>query len=276
MSGITLTELSGSDDIAGFIPLEITTLAPGQSVSSTLSYNVAPDEIAGPLYNLVTVASTAQPTGTVVTATTEAMVIVFSPPPPPTPESDPVAERFEQGQSYYNQEQWDQAISAFQETIQLDSSFAPAYAWLGYSYAFGPQDFEKAIEALETYLQLAPESEGRAQIEADIQQMREMVASQPPVPDIEVPPGKSLFVFINYTDVDWSVDIGPYHLDVAAWRGQAEYPVATLIIEPGTYIWKAHSPGGGYYVTDANGNQAFEFTVAAGKSHVATVGSPPQ
>lgn len=275
VSGITLTELSGSDDIAGLVPLETTTLGPGQSASSSLSYSLAPDLIAGPLYNLATVASIAQPSGTVVTATAEGLLIVLDPLPPPAPETDPVVERFEQGQSYFDQEQWEQAITAFQETIQLDSSFAPAYAWLGYSYAFGTQEFEKAIEALETYLRLAPDSQDRAQIETDLQQLREMVGAQPPVPDVQIPPGKSLFVFINYTDVDWSVDVGPYHLDIAAWRGQADYPVATVIIEPGTYVWKAHSPGGGFYVTDANGNQAFEFTVEAGKSHVATVGSPP-
>lgn len=51
---------------------------------------------------------------------------------------------------------YDQAIAEFQKAIQLDSKFAYAYLGLGYSYAFSPRDWAKAIEALETYLRLMP------------------------------------------------------------------------------------------------------------------------
>ena len=77
----------------------------------------------------------------------------------------------------------------------------------------------------------------------------------------------ALFVFKNYSGEDWDVDIGTYFLQVPVNSPDREYTYTTLVIEPGTYTWQAHSPGGGYYITDSNGNTAFEFTVAAGESY---------
>jgi hypothetical protein len=53
-------------------------------------------------------------------------------------------------------------------------------------------------------------------------------------------------------------------MSLPAWQEGQDYPVGTLVIDPGTYIWQAHSPGGGYYITNAQGSNAFEFTAAAG------------
>ncbi len=77
-----------------------------------------------------------------------------------------------------------------------------------------------------------------------------------------------MFVFYNYTNIDWNIDIGPYLLKVPANQPGQPYAIGTLVLDPVTYIWKAKSPGGGYYIRDANGNTAFEFTVAAGEIYV--------
>jgi hypothetical protein len=73
-----------------------------------------------------------------------------------------------------------------------------------------------------------------------------------------------LFVFYNYTNVDWNIDVGPHLLKVPANQPGQEFAVATLVLDPGTYTWQANSPGGGWGIKDANGNVAFQFTVAAG------------
>jgi tetratricopeptide (TPR) repeat protein len=187
-----------------------------------------------------------------------------------TPEVSPAEALFDQGLALMDQEKWDEAIAAFQEGIRLDPAFAPAYGGLGYSYA-SKGDFEPAITNLEKFLELAPDLPDRAEIEADIQQMRDALAQEP---QFDVPPGKALFVFTNYTNVDWSIDVGPYHMDLPGWTG-GEYPTGTLTLDPGTYTWQAHSPGGGYYMTDENGNRSFEFTVAAGEIYGRSVGGPP-
>jgi hypothetical protein len=84
----------------------------------------------------------------------------------------------------------------------------------------------------------------------------------------DVPPGKALFVFYNYTNVDWNIDVGPNLLQVPANQPGQEFAVGTLVLDPGTYSWQAKSPGGGWGIRDANGNVAFQFTVAAGDVYV--------
>lgn len=182
-----------------------------------------------------------------------------------TPEVSQVEIHLERGIEYFQQEQFDQAINEFKEVTRLEPEFGLAFGFLGYSYAYGPREFELAIASLEKYLELMPNADDRAQVEEDIQTMRDLLAAHGPSLNLEVPPGKALFVFINYTNVDWSIDVGPYHMDLPAWQDGQDYPMGTLAIDPGTYIWQAHSPGGGYYITDANGNQSFEFTAAEGE-----------
>jgi hypothetical protein len=81
----------------------------------------------------------------------------------------------------------------------------------------------------------------------------------------DIPDGKALFVFYNYTNVDWNLDVGPHLLQVPANQAGQEYAMGTVALDPGTYTWQAHSPGGGYYITDADGNTSFEITVEAGQ-----------
>jgi hypothetical protein len=107
-----------------------------------------------------------------------------------------------------------------------------------------------------------------------------LVGAAPPAPEpppappgFEIPPGKALFVFANYTDLDWNVDIigsTSYFLAVPPNQPGQEYARETIAIDPGTYIWKAGSPLG-YYIRDGQGNTDFQFTVGAGEIHNASV-----
>jgi hypothetical protein len=178
---------------------------------------------------------------------------------------------FDRGVEFFQQDQYDQAIAEFQEFTRLEPDLAVGYAYLGYSYAFGPRDFQAAIPALEKYLELAPDAEDRAQVEEDIQTMRNLLASQGPAPNLEAPAGKALFVFINYTGEVWNVDVGPHFLEVPPKPAGQDYGLATLPLDPGTYTWQAHSPGGGYYITDGSGNRSFEFTVVEGQIYTQSV-----
>jgi len=87
----------------------------------------------------------------------------------------------------------------------------------------------------------------------------------------DVPPGKALFVFYNYTHIDWNMDIGPYFLRVPANQPGQEYAVATTAIDPGTYTWQATSPGGEWFIKMGSGGAATEFTVAVGDVYVERV-----
>jgi tetratricopeptide (TPR) repeat protein len=161
-----------------------------------------------------------------------------------------------------DEEKWDEAIAQFQAAISLDPEFGQAYEGLGYSYAFADKGLDAAIKALEKYLELVPDASDRAQVEADIQTLKENLASNP-LP--EPPPGKALFYFANYSGEQWNVDIGPYFMEVPPNPPGQEYHLETIVIDPGTYTWQAHSANAGYYITDSSGNRAFEFTVAAGE-----------
>jgi tetratricopeptide (TPR) repeat protein len=213
--------------------------------------------------------NTPKPTNTSTPTDTPALPTETSTPVPPTFTPtiavSAAEEHLEQGLAYFEQEKWDEAITEFQQAIQLDPELGVAYGGLGYSYALGKQDFERAILALEKYLQLVPTATDRAEVEADIQKMRELAAQ--PASDFDIPPGKALFYFANYSGEQWNVDIGSYFLEVPPNPPGQEYNLVTIIIEPGTYTWQAHSANAGYYITDSNGNKAFEFTVAAGEAY---------
>jgi hypothetical protein len=83
----------------------------------------------------------------------------------------------------------------------------------------------------------------------------------------DVPAGKALFVFYNYTNIDWNLDVGPYFLAVPATQVGQEFTVSTVAIDPGTYTWQGKSPGGRYYIGGQSGNPAFTFSVALGEVH---------
>lgn len=170
----------------------------------------------------------------------------------------------QQGSEYYDAGEYDQAIAEFQEAIQLDPEFAYAYLGLGYSYALGPRDWAKATEALETYLRLMPDAENRAQVEADIQEMHRL--ANDPIAGIQIPEGKALFYFRNYTGQVWQIDIGPYFLEVPPRQPDQEVNIGTIFVDPGNYTWSAHSLDN-YYLVDEHGNKAFEITLGPGDSY---------
>lgn len=129
------------------------------------------------------------------------------PPPTPTPAVSPAEPRVTQGFEYLDEEAWDKAIVEFEEAIRLDPQFAIAYLGLGYSYAFGPGDYAKAVQALEKYLQLEPDAEHRADIESDIKLMRDQMASVGPCCPT-AGSGKGLLWIENFVGEPLLVDFG--------------------------------------------------------------------
>jgi len=163
-----------------------------------------------------------------------------TPAPPtftPAPVASPAQEHFEKGVEYFAQKKWDEGIAEFQETIRLDPEFGEAYGWLGYGYA-NKGEFEKAIEALEKYLQLVPNASDRAQVESDIKQMRDILASQiPPMgPCCQPPqPGKGLVWFENWIGETVQVDIGPNFYEVPPKVGDTPGCLCPQV-DPGRYL----------------------------------------
>ena len=64
---------------------------------------------------------------------------------------------------------------------------------------------------------------------------------------------------------DWNVDVGPHFMQVPARPAGEEYAIGILPLEPGSYAWQAHSPGGDFTITDSNGSRSFEISVVAGE-----------
>ena len=96
----------------------------------------------------------------------------------------------------------------------------------------------------------------------------------PPAPSgYDIPPGKALFVFVNYTDKDWNVDIigqPSYFLPVPPNQPGQDHAEVTIAIDPGTYVWKGSSPLG-FYIRGPGGNVDFQFSVAEGEVYTASV-----
>jgi tetratricopeptide (TPR) repeat protein len=160
------------------------------------------------------------------------------PPPTPTPAVSPAEQRVAQGFEYFDQEAWDKAIVEFEEAIRLDPQFANAYLGLGYSYAFGPGDLAKAIPALEKYLQLEPDAEHRAEIESDINLMRDQMASVGPCcPTAES--GKGWLWVENFVGepllVDFGTNLGTQAYEVPAKQGDVSGCLC-LSADAGHYI----------------------------------------
>jgi tetratricopeptide (TPR) repeat protein len=252
------------------IAADAATATASSTPESTLTPTAVPTDTPAPPTDTPTptppptdtpVAATNTPTPTPTPTHTSAPPTPTPTPAPPTatpiPTTSPVEALLEQGIAAFEQEQWDQAIAAFEEVIRLEPAFGLAYGFLGYSRA-AKQEYQLAIQALEKYLELEPAAEDRAQVEADIAQLRQQLALQPP-------PGKARFVLINYTGEDWNIDVGPHFLQVPRKQPDQEFSMGMVDLDPGTYTWQAHSPGGGYYITDDQGNRSFEFTVTAGE-----------
>ncbi len=183
----------------------------------------------------------------------------------PAPAVSPAEEHVKQGFSYYDQKAWDKAIAEFQAAISLDPKSGYAYLGLGYSYVFGPKDYAKALDALQTYLSLMPDADNKAQVQADIETLRQTIASNP-LAGIQIPAGKAVFYFQNYTGELWQIDVGPYFFEVPPKSADQEYNLGTVFVDPGKYTWSAHSLSK-FYLVDDNGNRSFDITLNAGDAY---------
>jgi tetratricopeptide (TPR) repeat protein len=158
-------------------------------------------------------------------------------PTPAPPAVSPAQEHFEKGLEYGNQDKWDEAIAEFQEAIRIDSEFGDAYWGLGYSY-LAKGELGKAIEALEKYLQLEPDASDRAEVEALIQQMQDILASQPPPaggPCCQpLQPGKGAIWFENWIGEIVQVDVGPNFYEVSPKQGDTPGCLCPQL-DPGRY-----------------------------------------
>lgn len=209
--------------------------------------------------------STATPTDTPVPPTATPTPTDTPVPPKPTPSA---ADHLGQAQAFFKTGDGASAITELQTALQQQPDLAEAYKLLGLIYN-QQGNLEGGIKALEQYVQLATEANDKAEIQAQIQGMRDKLASKQ---FGEIPPGKALFVFINYSGDQWNVDVGPYFLEVPPKPVDKDIFFLTQAIEPGSYTWMASSPGGGSRAEDASGHGAFDFTVAAGEIKIACVG----
>ena len=81
MGDVSLSAVTATDDLLGVVTLSATTLAPGASATSTLTYTVKTGDLPGPLTNVVATEGTS-PVGTVVRDQDSATVVVIDPNPP--------------------------------------------------------------------------------------------------------------------------------------------------------------------------------------------------
>ena len=177
----------------------------------------------------------ALPTDTPVPTNTPAPT---RPPATPTQAVSAAEQHMQQGFGYFEQEAWDQAIAEFDEAVRLDPQLGLAYLGLGYSYALGPGDMARAIPALEKYLQLVPDAENRAEVQADIGLMRQQLASVGPCcPAME--PGKGLLWLENFVgeplQVDFGTQFGTQAYQVPAKQGDVSGCLC-LLQDGGHYI----------------------------------------
>lgn len=205
---------------------EDSTFARGDIALTATSYEDKPTEIH--FDNLVVSQSPTSAPAALPSAVTPRPA---PPTPTPAPAVSPAVERLEKGIEYFDQKKWDEAIAEFQEAIRLDPEFGEAYGWLGYGYA-NKGELEKAIEALEKYLQLVPDASDRAQVEADIQQMRPVTGPccQPPQP------GKGVLWIENWIGEISYVDIGPYYFEVPPKVGNVPGCLCPQL-DPGHYTF---------------------------------------
>lgn len=251
------------------------TPAPPTDTPTSTPSPVPPTNTPTPTETSVPPTSTLTPTPTPIPPTdtptpTETPMPSDTPTPiPPTPTKS-AADHFAQATANFQEDNWEATILELQSALTLQPDLGPAYKLLGLSH-INQGELGVGLEALGVYLHLMPEAEDRAEIEARIEQLKDDVVAQQY--GIEIPPGKAVFIMLNYTGNQWNVDIGSYYLEVAPKRfEQDEAVVASLSIDPGSYSWTAFSPTDGSIAADSGANRSFDFTVGAGELHIACLG----
>jgi len=94
------------------------------------------------------------------------------------------------------------------------------------------EEFEKAIAALEKYLQLVPNASDRAEVEADIQHMRDILAKGPCCEPLQ--PGKGAIWFENWIGEIVLVDVGSNYYQVPPKQGDVPGCLCPQL-DPGLY-----------------------------------------
>ena len=77
--GVDVTDLTAGDDLLGTITLSTDTLAPGESVTATLSYTVSAEDPPGPIANTATATGTIGVATTVVASDTASVSLSYRP-----------------------------------------------------------------------------------------------------------------------------------------------------------------------------------------------------
>lgn len=244
------------------IPIPSTTPIPSTATPTATYTSVPPTETST---STSTPTSTFTPTNTPIPPT-DTPTPTYTP-IPPTPTRSAL-DHLTQAQEYYQAKDWASSITELQIALQQQPDLGEAYKLLGFSYN-QQGDFKLGAQALEQYLQLIPEAADKAEVQAELQRIKAKIISEQF--GVEIPSGKALFVFLNYSGEAWNVDVGPYFLEVPPKPVDQDIFFVTKIIEPGSYTWTALAPNGTRAV-DINGNKAFDFSVGAGETKIACVG----
>ena len=121
------------------------------------------------------------------------------------------------------------------------------------------EEFEKAIAALEKYLQLVPNASDWAEVEADIQHMRDILAKGPCCEPLQ--PGKGAIWFTNYIGEPLHVDMSPYVYEVPAKQGDVDGCLCPQL-DPGHYTLVIQVGGGeGHWEVDIVAGQIWPFSL---------------
>ena len=171
-------------------------------------------------------------------------ITAFPAPATPTPAGPAALDHFQQGMNHFDQKNWALAIAKFQTVIRLEPDSALPYLYLGLSYYLSDSEAnEKAIEPLETYLQLAPEAEDREQIVALIEEIRtgqgrhQTPLGQP----VDALPDKGVLVVTNYTGELVILDISGQTHEIPGKDTTPEGGEAIVILSPGHHLAIAHA-----------------------------------
>jgi tetratricopeptide (TPR) repeat protein len=137
------------------------------------------------------------------------------------------------GLVYDRQDKRREAIDEYLLAVSADPKLAGAYKGLGIDYhSIG--EIDKAIEMLETYLELQPQAEDRAEVEEMASKLKQGI----PV----APVGKGLVVVHNYTYREASFTIAGEQYPVPGADSVEGGGEISIALYPGQYTFSANQP----------------------------------
>lgn len=167
--------------------------------------------------------------------------------------------RFEQGLSYFDDENWSAALAEFEAVTRLEPNAAPSYKYLGFTQ-FLTEDYDGAKASLTRYLQLAPNSDDRERVE-DLIARIDLGPNRYQTPlgaVVEIPADKALIVVINYTADPVIVDIEGQAYEIDGKNRNPDGGEVAVPIWPGRHAIQAHA-------MDGSAAGKAEFDIAAGQ-----------